>query len=85
MQLNWLDTSLNCDDVDHSHFSLALRSQVLFEDPANKKQGTKLFGCRLKTRRHVHVWRQIGGVDLEIGSNRSFYPPTHVQSESHLH
>ena len=84
-QVHWLDAAFDCDAVHLPHPTLERRRQQLDEVPADQDGAAELLGSRLQPRCHVHVGRQIGSVNLELGANGALDSPADVQAEPHLH
>ncbi len=77
--------SFDCDSVDLTADLSDLWRQHEVEEVRDEDVDTVLLRRSLQTGRHIHVRRQVGGIDLEEGADRTFNRPTLVQSEAHFH
>jgi len=55
------------------------------EGSRNQDGHSVLLGAVLNSGGHVHVWRQVTGVNFEERTDGSLNGPTLMQTEAHLH
>ena len=73
---NWVWATFYHYPVDLAAYLLCINTEIIKQLAREKQRNPKLFGSCIQPRSHIHVRREVAGVNFEVTAYGTFNRPT---------